>query len=158
MKPTRLLYALPALAWAGLSASNKLPPWARTKARPFLQALHTLRGHPGRCWAALAVSLLHQVLTVGITLAVVRAFGLAVATPLLFALTPLVWLATFVPITLGGMGLRELAFMRLFAQGAVATEASLLMSLGTFGAMLLVALVGALWSFPMVRRSAKIHP
>jgi uncharacterized membrane protein YbhN (UPF0104 family) len=59
-------------------------------------------------------------------------------------LVPLVWFFTMVPITLGGVGLRELAFIELLALIGVAQEKALFISLGTYLALVISGAVGGL--------------
>lgn len=72
--------------------------------------------------SAFLVSALYQILTVGITYIVVIAFGLNVRAATVFTLMPLVWFTTLVPVSPGGLGLREVGFIFLFGQLAVSEE------------------------------------
>lgn len=140
------------LAVTGLSGPALVARWPAPRRgaaalRSMLGALQALQRQPRAVAAAVAVSLLHQGLTVAVTGAVARACGLEVPAALLLALVPLVWLATFVPLTVGGVGVRELAFLQLFGPAGVGEEGALSMSLGTYAVMAVVALPGAwlLW-------------
>ncbi len=57
-------------------------------------------------------------------------------------LVPLVWFFTMVPLTLGGVGLRELAFIALLALIGMAQEDALFISLGTYLALVMSGVVG----------------
>lgn len=118
-------------------------------------ALALVRQRPGALLVAVFASVLHQALTVAITIFVAKSLGLVLPAALLFALVPLVWLATFVPLTVGGIGVREFAFMQLFGRaghaGQTAAEDALAMSLGTYGVMLVL---GALGGFLLLLRKS----
>jgi len=119
---------------------------ARARIDVALGALATLRAHPLRTGAAVLVSVVYQVLTVTVTLLVAVAFELDVAPLHVFAFVPLVWIATLVPIGIGGGGIRELAFVALFGLVATGEEASLVLSLGTYLTLVVPAVIGAVWA------------
>lgn len=98
-----------------------------------------------RLIGAFIMSLAYQALTVALTYLVVLAFALQVPSPAVFALVPLVWFATFVPITIGGLGVREASFIFLFAPLGVDREAALLMALGTYALFLFAGIIGGAW-------------
>ena len=94
---------------------------------------------------ALAASFPFQLLSIAVTWLVARAFGIDVSFGLCSALVPLVWFFTMIPVSLGGVGLREVAFVYLFGSMGAPDEAGLLLSLGTYFALVMVGLVGGLW-------------
>lgn len=84
-----------------------------------------------------------QVAAVAISWLIGEALGLAIPFAAYLALVPIVWIVTMVPVSLGGIGLREASFAVLFSQIGVASEAGLLVGLGTYAAILIPGLVGA---------------
>jgi len=109
-------------------------------------ALKDLWSDKLRLVGAVALSLVYQLLTVSFTLLIARAFQLDVSLLLLLALVPLVWLITFLPISFGGLGVREVSFIGLFTQVGMTSEQAIFLSLGTYAAMLLAGLLGGIWA------------
>jgi len=109
-------------------------------------ALKDLWSDKLRLVGTVALSLVYQLLTVSFTLLIARAFQLDVPLLLLLALVPLVWLITFLPISFGGLGVREVSFIGLFTQVGMTSEQAVFLSLGTYAAMLLAGLLGGIWA------------
>lgn len=118
---------------------------------PFLErawrALALLSASRKTLAAVLGLSLVFQTVTVSLSWLVAAALSIDVSFAACLALVPLVWVFTMVPISLGGIGVREAAFTYLFGRIGVPLEASLLISLGTFASLLLNGLIGAVMSF-----------
>lgn len=93
---------------------------------------------------AFAWSLVLQLCSIGLSWAVGLALGADVPAGFYLALVPLVWVVTMLPVTIGGVGLREAAFVYLFGSAGVSSELSLGISLGTYAGLLFTGLVGAL--------------
>ena len=70
------------------------------------------------------------------------AFGIEISFSACVALVPLVWLITLLPVSIGGIGLREASFALLLGTVGIGTEESLLISLGTYAALLVSGAVG----------------
>jgi uncharacterized membrane protein YbhN (UPF0104 family) len=98
-----------------------------------------------RLMTALPLSFLYQVATVGVTITVDRVLGLGVPVSTILALAPLAWFATMLPISVGGLGVREAAFVFVFAWGGIERERALLLSLGTYAGLSAIGAVGAVW-------------
>jgi hypothetical protein len=111
-----------------------------------MQALSLLAGHPGTLFTALILSLLFQLTAVALSWVVALAFEIDVSFLACLALVPLVWLVTLLPISIGGIGVREASFVYLFGAIGISSEESLVVSLGTFAALILTGAVGA-WFF-----------
>jgi uncharacterized membrane protein YbhN (UPF0104 family) len=110
------------------------------------EALKGLWSDKARLAGTVALSLVYQLLTVSFTLLVARAFHLDVSLMMLLALVPLVWLVTFLPISFGGLGVREVSFIGLFTQVGLSSEQAIFLSLGTYAAMLLAGMLGGAWT------------
>jgi uncharacterized protein (TIRG00374 family) len=140
------LAVLVVAAAAGLLAGRR--HFARiAKRRPGLEramsALALLASHPGTLLAAFILSILFQIASIALSWVVALAFGIDVSFIACLALVPLVWLVTLLPISLGGIGLREASFTYLFGTIGISAEASLVISLGTFAALVMTGSVGA---------------
>ncbi len=71
-----------------------------------------------------------------------RGLGMEVPVEYFFLFVPLATAISMVPVSLAGLGIREGAFVFLFAQGGASTEEALLLSLLWFGIMVAVSTVG----------------
>ena len=98
--------------------------------------------HPKEFVLALIGSFLFQWTAVYGTYLVSEAFSLGVPASAFYALIPLVYLVTLLPLSFGGVGLREASFVYLFGFVGVSMEASLILSLGTYVSLLLPGLFG----------------
>lgn len=108
-----------------------------------MSALALLASHPGTLLVAFILSILFQIASIALSWVVALAFGIDVSFIACLALVPLVWLVTLLPISLGGIGLREASFAYLFGTIGIGAEASLVISLGTFAALVMTGSVGA---------------
>jgi hypothetical protein len=137
-------------------SSRFQPKWA-----PLAMALDAARSAVAsdRLLSALPLSFLYQIATVGVTVAVDRVLGLGVPVATILALAPLAWFATMLPISVGGLGVREAAFVLAFGWGGIERERALLLSLGTYTGLVEIGAVGALrFTWDRVRGTATGHP
>jgi len=109
-------------------------------------ALALLSQNPRALLWALILSVAFQMASIALSWLVALAFEIELSFLACLALVPLVWLITLLPISIGGIGLREVSFAYFFGTMDIPTEASLLISLGTFAALILPGGVGA-WLF-----------
>jgi glycosyltransferase 2 family protein len=123
-------------------SSRFTPKWP-----PLAMAVDAVRSAVAsdRLVSALALSFLYQIATVGVTITVDRVLGLGVPMATILALAPLAWFATMLPISVGGLGVREAAFVFVFAWGGIEKERALLLSLGTYAGLSAIGAVGAVW-------------
>lgn len=118
--------------------------WSR-----FLGAVHLgldrLRRNPGRAAEVVAVSLAYQLSVVVAVFLSAKALGVAVSFTAFLTFFPMVAVAQVLPITVGGIGVREGALVIFLAHshlGATTTQAATL-GLVFYGMNLLVSLLGA---------------
>ncbi len=102
---------------------------------------------------AVVLSLLYQVVSVFVTIYIAYAIGLNVDIFVFLTLLPLIWLFTMIPISFGGVGLREMSFIYLFNKVGYTNVESMTISLGTYFSLLISGLVGAV--FIIVARLTK---
>lgn len=124
--------------WAGSRAGRW--PWLDRA----VETLHRIRSAPAAVARSAVMSLVFQALTISFTWLIAVGFHLDVPATQVFALVPLTWLATMVPVSIGGLGVREVSFTVLFGQVGVPPAAALTLSLGTYAVFVAMALVGAL--------------
>lgn len=77
----------------------------------------------------LALSFLHQGVVIGVVFLSARALGLALPLSALAVFVPLVSLAGMVPITMNGMGIRDVLYVLLFGQLGVGRDLSVSIAL-----------------------------
>lgn len=88
--------------------------------RSVMQTLSILRGRT--LGAALLLSFLFQAVDIIATFLLSRVLGFTLPLTVFFAVVPLVYLITLLPISLGGLGVREGAFVFLLAQFGIVTS------------------------------------
>jgi glycosyltransferase 2 family protein len=109
------------------------------------EAVRFIGRHPRALAWALLGSLGFQFLNVFVSFLIAESMSLGIPVAVFFSLVPLVYLATLVPISFGGVGLREISFVYLFGFLDVPAEASLIIALGTYLSLMIPAAVGALF-------------
>ena len=118
-------------------------------------AFSQYRGHYGTLLGTFALSVAYQAVSIYICYYIALAIGVQVPVAAFLALTPLVWFVTMIPISLGGIGLREVSFAYLFARVGVASEESTVISLGTYLTIVMSGFIGALFLF-RARKEEKV--
>lgn len=113
--------------------------------RSGLQTLLRLRSRT--LVAVLVLSLLFQAVDIVITLLLAHAIGLTVQPVVFFAVIPIVYVATLLPISLGGLGVREGTLVFLLARFGVATSAAVTLSLLVYLCRILVGGTGGIVQF-----------
>jgi glycosyltransferase 2 family protein len=132
---------LAGLGRAGLF--NRLPGELLRRAAAALALLLRL---PRALLGAAALSMAFQGLAIFETWLIAVSLGVSLSLAAALALVPLVYIATVLPLSFGGVGVRELAFVMLFVPLGIAEEASLALALGSFASLALPGVVGgALW-------------
>ena len=116
------------------------------------KAFSRYRGQFGILFTVFVISLLYQYVSIYISYFVAVSIGLSISIIPFLTLTPLVWFFTMIPISFGGVGLREVSFAYLFALIGVAYEDSLLISLGTYLALVMSGFIGAVFMFGLWRK------
>jgi uncharacterized membrane protein YbhN (UPF0104 family) len=99
---------------------------------------------PDRLGLGLLISVAFQLASVSLSYVSALAFGIEISFSACVALVPLVWLVTLLPVSIGGIGLREASFALLLGTVGIGTEESLLISLGTYAALLVSGAVGGI--------------
>ncbi len=106
------------VAWI-LMRSPRLQDMTRWRPRfllGFFEALHVYRQPGALLFVTFLLSLIFQALGILGIVVFGRAIGDATAAWIYFALLPAFWLFSLIPISIGGFGLREGAFVYLFTQ------------------------------------------
>jgi uncharacterized membrane protein YbhN (UPF0104 family) len=92
---------------------------------------------------ALVVSLVFNILQIGWNVAVARGLGLQLPLTTFLAFVPLTAVALLLP-SFGGLGVRELSYVGLFAQAGVAQHTAIALSLGVYAITVATGLIGGL--------------
>jgi len=113
----------------------------------FVGAVHLgldrFRHHPGEAAGVLAVGLAYQLVVVAAVFLAARALGLPVGPTAILAFMPAVAIAQVLPISLGGLGVREGAFVLFLHPLGVTTGQAVALGLLVYGLNLVVSLLGA---------------
>jgi glycosyltransferase 2 family protein len=154
-----------ALWWTPLSqpVQRLLGRFGPNSLGPRLQSFHAAlagyRDHPGTVLRAVALSLLIQGLYALFFGFVAWGLGIRIDVIYFVLFLPLVTLAMLVPISFGGLGVREAMLVLLFAQVGVPAADVLAVSLTAHGLNMLLSLWGgALMLAPAARRAALNEP
>lgn len=101
----------------------------------------------------LALALMNQALMVSVTYSLGLALGLEVPILFHFVAVPIILLVTLVPISVNGLGIREVSFVVLYSQVGVPSEAALALSFAFTLVLVFSALIGGLFlQFPSLYR------
>ncbi|MDR0841805.1 MAG: flippase-like domain-containing protein [Acidobacteriota bacterium] len=100
------------------------------------KAFQVIGRHPGALWWALGISFVNQLLCIATTW--ITALGLGVhISPLYYLIfVPVITLISMIPVSLNGMGLRELSFMSLF--GAIGVPREACIALGLLASLMII--------------------
>jgi len=118
------------------------PSWPR-----FVGAVHLgierIRRRPGAAVSVLLTSLVYQLAVITTAFAASRALGITVGWLPLLAFIPVVAIAQVLPISVGGLGLREGALVLLLGPLGVGAAKATALGLLLYGINLVVSLLGA---------------
>lgn len=137
------------VAILALTASPRLggrlagrPSWLR-----FVGAVHLgldrIRRRPSAAAGVLAVAFAYQLTVVVAVWVAARALGIELGWAPAMAFVPVVSIAQVLPISFGGLGLREGALVVMLAPVGVTTEQAIALGLAVYGLNLVVSLLGA---------------
>ena len=144
-----LLFAIgfPLRMHAILSATlTRLPVWRF----PFLEkgiqklliVLADIASRRSTLWLSFGMSIVFQLLSVVVKIIVCEALHIEIDPYVLFVVTPIINTVVMVPISIGGIGLREWSSVVLFGMAGIEPEQAVAISLATFGLVLGNALLG----------------
>lgn len=120
-------------------------------------SLHSFTAFKGGLLSAFVVSLVAQLVGIASAFLVSQALGLNVPFVYFLVVVPIIWVITMVPISIGGLGIREGAFVFFFTQVGVSTENALLLSVLWWGLTLIIAMVGGMtYGLGRYRRSSTL--
>ena len=137
-----LVVVLSALRRGGLG--RRLPERARPWVAEVAETLRTYAADRRLVAVVLALGFAFQLLTVAATWALSETLGLDLAPALIAVVVPLVLIATALPISIGGFGVREGSYVALLADAGVSSGDATLLSLLSAAAMALASLPGGL--------------
>lgn len=105
--------------------------------------LDRLRHHPGAALTVLGAGVAYQLMVVMASILAARAIGLDVSITAALAFVPAVAIAQVLPISLGGLGVREGAFVLFLGPLGVPAASAVALGLLVYGLNLVVSLLGA---------------
>ncbi|MGH9182788.1 MAG: lysylphosphatidylglycerol synthase transmembrane domain-containing protein [Acidimicrobiales bacterium] len=148
-----LLLAVVTLGLLGVVVAAVASPWVGGRLagsagwRRFAAALHLgmgrFRRRPGAAASVLLLGVAYQLAMVLGAFLAARALGLTLGLTAALAFVPVVAITQVLPVTLGGLGLREGAFVLFLRPLGVATGQAVALGLLLYGLNLAVSLLGA---------------
>jgi uncharacterized protein (TIRG00374 family) len=121
-----------------LPALQRLLPIERID--EFYVSMHSYRGVP--ITKALFISLVFNLLLVAVNYLIALSMGVRVSVLYFLLFVPLISFSQLLPISLGGLGVREGAYVLLFSQAGVAAPLALAMSLTFYAFDIAMGLIG----------------
>jgi len=126
------------LGWGGERWMPALRQWQ--------QAVRAYRRRPTAMAEVVAISLLIQLLRVVCVYLSALALGATLPFAYYLAFVPLILLVSMLPVTIGGLGIRENAFVRTFAPFGMAPATAFSVSMTAYAVSTLAHAPGGLWS------------
>jgi uncharacterized protein (TIRG00374 family) len=126
----------------GSIARFGLPDTAVDHLNRFLEVLHTYARNPGVTVLSIVVGAGYQLLCVGLTAVLAAGLGIDVSYIDLCWVFGVISLLLFLPISVGGLGVREGGFVGLLAGLGVAGDRAMALSLACFGVEVVQGLAG----------------
>jgi glycosyltransferase 2 family protein len=145
-----------ALARAGCRTVGRVAPFswnARQHLLAFVDSWRTFIGQPLTLTASIALGLVLQLLYVAVIVMLASKIGIELRVADWLWVFAVVSLAVLLPLSLGGIGIREGAFVGVLGFLGVAAELALALSLTIFAFQILVASAGAILDFSRVGKA-----
>jgi uncharacterized protein (TIRG00374 family) len=131
-----------------------LPDRADHHLRRFLEVLHTYSCNLGVTVLSIAVGAVYQLLCVGLTAALAAGLGIEVSFIDLCWVFGAISVLLFLPISIGGLGVREGGFVGLLSGLGIAADRAMALSLACFGVEVVQGLVGLAVHLSITGRSS----
>jgi len=106
--------------------------------------IRLIKAYPGIIILSLLLSILFQLISIYISFYIAKIIGAPGNLWHYMTIVPMVWVFTMLPISFGGVGLREISFSYLLSFIAVTSEEAAMISMGTYFTMIFSGLVGLL--------------
>jgi len=130
---------------SGLPLLRRDPMGMRRHARSLWLSLHSYNQHRGTMAWVMAISLAYQCLTVVTIYVLALSLGIEVPVIYYFLFIPIVLAVSMLPVSLNGLGVREVAWVALFSLVNVAEAEALSMALLSFIVITVVSLAGGVF-------------
>lgn len=109
-----------------------------------INAFFTVPMNKGNLLLSMLVSYLNQLIAIYTSYVIALAVNIEIDFTLFLFIIPLVSLVVMLPISFGGLGVREASFVYLFSFFAVPAENAFFISLGTYVTLIVAGLIGSL--------------
>jgi len=106
--------------------------------------IRLIKAYPGIIILSLLLSILFQLISIFISFYIAKVIGAPGNLWHYMTIVPMVWVFTMLPISFGGVGLREISFAYLLSFIAVTAEEAAMISIGTYFTMIFSGLIGLL--------------
>lgn len=114
----------------------------RQRASSLYEAVEPYKRHYASLVGPLALSFLHQGIVIGVVFLTARALGQTFPLSALAVFVPLISLAGMVPITMNGMGIRDVLYVLLFGQLGASRDVAVSLALLYLAVILIASLPG----------------
>jgi hypothetical protein len=127
-------------------------PWPRGKAgfQRFAEATFAYSKQPGRLWAAAALSVLGQFLSVALYVALLNALSIHFGPIAAFALYSIFSVLTMAPISIAGIGVRDWFAIGFFSTYGLPAEGAVAFAWLVLAIAVLQASIGGLWQLALI--------
>lgn len=105
--------------------------------------LNNFHGRPAQIIGSIFLGGVYQILSVGITIILARELGILISPQDWFWIFGVISVVQLMPISIGGLGVREVSFVGLLAIFGIESPVALVLSLSIFGLQTFYALIGA---------------
>ena len=142
----------------GARREHRIPRRLRSSVREIRATVARYARQPALLSWTLLLGVVFQVLTVGATWLIARALGVDLSFALLAVVAPIVLLATVLPISIAGFGVREGSYVVLLGAAGVSHTDAALLSLLTGASLAAASLAGAVALLVPARDRGLVDP
>lgn len=103
----------------------------------------SVQNRPGTIMV-LVLSFIFQAMVILINVSIIRALGLNIPVSLVFLFIPIILAVTMLPVSMNGLGVREMAYAYFFTRVGISTEEAVAVSICFFLTVTLVSLIGGI--------------
>jgi uncharacterized membrane protein YbhN (UPF0104 family) len=125
------------------TVTSALPGRIRDFARNIMASMQQFDNKPVAMISNIVLGALYQIISIAIIMTFARELGIGIAVIDWFWIFGVVSIIQFLPISIAGLGVREISFVGILGLFLVPAPAALALSFSIFGIQLLYALIGA---------------
>ncbi|MEM7129383.1 MAG: lysylphosphatidylglycerol synthase transmembrane domain-containing protein [Chloroflexota bacterium] len=116
----------------------------REKVVQIYETLYQIRMQPGLIWRLIGICLVSQWVEVASVWALAYALDFSVAPFYFYIFVPIIWLITMLPVSIAGLGVREVAYVFFFSSVGMFQADAFSLSLLVYSTQLIMGIIGGL--------------